>query len=49
MDDKYTEDIAVNVIWVKEDGMRVPVISQEFTFSFGIIADEAWEEGEIKP
>lgn len=66
MDDKYTEDIAVNVIWVKEDGMRVPVISQEFTFqrnhnqhikfsltnssktnSFGIIADEAWEDGEI--
>ena len=66
MDDKYTEDIAVNVIWVKDDGMRVPVISQEFTFqrnhnthikfsltnsaktnTFGIVADEAWEEGEI--
>lgn len=66
LNNKYTEDIAVNVIWVKEDGMRVPIISQEFTFernhnthikfslsnssktnTFGIVAEEAWEDGEI--
>jgi len=50
----------------EEDGMRVPIISQEFTFernhnthikfslsnssktnTFGIVAEEAWEDGEI--
>lgn len=28
----YSENIAVNIIWVKEDGVRTPVVSQDITF-----------------
>lgn len=30
--DDYSENIAVNIIWVKEDGVRTPVVSQDITF-----------------
>lgn len=30
--DKYSENIAVNVIWIKENGERLPVVSQEIEF-----------------
>lgn len=30
--DEYSERIAVNIIWVKEDGVRTPVVSQNITF-----------------
>ena len=30
--DKYSENIAVNVIWAKEDGTRIPVVSQNIKF-----------------
>ncbi|MBO5420174.1 MAG: hypothetical protein J6A22_08855 [Bacteroidales bacterium] len=32
LNDKYSENIAVNVIWIKNDGVRVPVVSQEIEF-----------------
>lgn len=32
MNNDYTEDIAVNIIWVKPDGMRVPLASEIITF-----------------
>lgn len=30
--DEYSENIAVNIIWVKEDGVRTPLVSQDITF-----------------
>ena len=30
--DGYSESIAVNIIWVKEDGVRTPIVSQDITF-----------------
>lgn len=30
--DEYSENIAVNIIWVKEDGVRTPIVSQDITF-----------------
>lgn len=30
--DEYSENIAVNIIWVKEDGVRTPIVSQDVTF-----------------
>ena len=29
---EYSENIAVNIIWVKEEGVRTPVVSQDITF-----------------
>lgn len=30
--DNYSENIAVNIIWVKEDGVRSPIVSENITF-----------------
>ena len=29
---EYSENIAVNIIWIKEDGVRTPIVSQDITF-----------------
>lgn len=30
--DNYSENIAVNIIWVKDDGVRSPIVSENITF-----------------
>ena len=30
--DNYSENIAVNIIWVKDDGVRTPIVSENITF-----------------
>ena len=32
LDDEYSENIAVNVILIKEDGLKVPLVAQDVTF-----------------
>ena len=39
----YSEDIPVNIVWIKDDGVRTPIANQAVTFKRNVLTTVSFE------